>query len=210
MSRILLTSGPTRQFLDPVRYLSNASSGRMGSALAHSLVQAGHEVTIVSGPVHVDYPSEASVIDVVTTADMLAAAVEHFESCDGAIGAAAPCDYQPRQIESDKWTKDGGVRTIELVETEDVVATLGRRKRSDQWVVGFALETEDLRFRAIVKLEKKHCDLIVTNDASAIDSETNQIEVLDRRGQVVMACRGTKSQVAQRIVETIDAHLMQP
>ena len=210
MSRILLTSGPTRQFLDPVRYLSNASSGRMGAALAHSLIQSGHEVTIVSGPVRVEYPSAASVIDVVTTADMLAAAVDHFQRCDGAIGAAAPCDYQPRQIESDKWTKDGGVRTIELVETEDVVATLGRRKRSDQWVVGFALETEDLRFRAIVKLEKKHCDLIVTNDASAIDSETNQIEILDRHGRVVMACQGTKTQVAERIVQTIDTHLIQP
>ena len=207
MARVLLTSGPTRQYLDPVRYLTNASSGRMGSALASALIDAGHEVVIVSGPVAVKYPAAARVHWVVTTDEMLHRCDELFGDCDGAIGAAAPCDYRPTKVSESKIAKDGRPLTVELIETPDVIATLGQRKRDDQWVVGFALETDDHRFRATVKLERKHCDLIVSNDPTAIDSETNRIEVLDRDGRVVATSEGPKADVAGVIVREIDRRL---
>lgn len=203
MAKILITSGPTRQYLDPVRYLTNASSGRMGAALAAACIERGHEVVIVSGPVAVTYPVSATVIPVVTTDEMLAAASQQFTGCDVAIGAAAPCDYQPQQVASQKIAKTGQPLTIELIETRDVVATLGQSKRPDQRVIGFALETDDRRFRAIVKLEKKHCDLIVSNGPDAIDSTDNQVEILAADGTLVEAIAGSKESVADRIIEVI-------
>jgi phosphopantothenoylcysteine decarboxylase/phosphopantothenate--cysteine ligase len=208
VARILITSGPTRQFLDPVRYITNASSGRMGAALAAAALDQGHEVVIVSGPVIVEYPSGAELISVMTTDEMLDAAVKEFCRCDGAVGAAAPCDYMPRIVQSQKISKTGGPLTVELIETPDVVATLGQSKRPDQWVVGFALETEDQRFRATVKLEKKHCDLMVSNGPSAIDANDNHVEVLDRSGQVLAQIDGNKPFVAKRILEEIGDRLI--
>ena len=125
MPRILITSGPTRQYLDPVRYLTNASSGRMGCALADAALGLGHEVVIVSGPVEVDYPAGARVVPVVSTEEMLAAAACEFEHCDGLIAAAAPCDYRPERVEDHKIAKTGQPLELHLIETEDVAATLG-------------------------------------------------------------------------------------
>src|SRR5688500_10517055 len=107
MARILITSGPTRQFLDPVRYLTNASSGRMGRALAEAALALGHKVVVVSGPVNLEYPASAEVRWVVTTDDLLAACQEIFPACDGVIGAAAPCDYRPVRVEERKIAKTG-------------------------------------------------------------------------------------------------------
>jgi len=210
VAKILITSGPTRQYLDPVRYLTNGSSGRMGSALAQAACAAKHEVVVISGPVSVEYPAEARVIPVLTTAEMLAAACEHFADCDGAIGAAAPCDYQPRRIEPQKISKNGDSLKLELIETPDVIATLGQRKRPGQWVVGFALETEDRRFRAIVKLERKHCDLMVSNGPEAIDADCNQVELLDPQGAVLSTIAGTKAEVARQLIEAIGERLIIP
>lgn len=207
MSRILITSGPTRQYLDPVRYLTNASSGRMGSALASAAILQQHQVVIVSGPVGVTYPAEAEIIHVETTDEMLDASIAAFETCDGAIGAAAPCDYMPRYIQTQKIAKTGGTLQLELIETADVVATLGQRKRQDQWVVGFALETEDRRFRATVKLQKKCCDWIVSNGPGAIDSDQNDIELLNRHGDVILTVQGTKEQVAAELMKKISEQL---
>ncbi len=208
VARILITSGATRQYLDPVRYLTNASSGRMGAALATAALRLGHEVVIVSGPCSAEYPVGAEVISVVTTDEMLQAAVETFKHCDGAIGAAAPCDYMPRIVHTQKIAKTGGPLTLELIETKDVVATLGQCKRGDQWVVGFALETEDHRFRAIVKLEKKHCDLMVSNGPAAIDSLDNDVELLDHDGGVIAKISGSKSKVASELLQEIDRRLI--
>lgn len=201
--KVLITSGPTRQYIDPVRYLSNASSGRMGSCLAKALIDRGHEVVIVSGPVVVEYPREATVIPVVSTEEMLAAAEGEFESCDGMIGAAAPCDYRPQVVSENKIKKSGDIIRLELVETPDVVATLGQAKRDDQWTVGFALETEDAHFRAIAKLHRKNCDLVVLNGVAAIDSANNSVEVFNRSDQIVLAATGSKAEVAGRIVSII-------
>jgi phosphopantothenoylcysteine decarboxylase / phosphopantothenate---cysteine ligase len=204
MAKILITSGPTRQYLDPVRYLTNASSGRMGSSLAASALAAGHQVTIVSGPVSVQYPAQAQVIEVVTTDQMLEKVVELFPRFDGLIGAAAPCDYQPRRIAAEKITKDGRPLQLELIETPDVVATAAATKSSHQWVVGFALETEDQRFRAIVKMQKKCCDLMVSNGPAAIDSETNDVEIIAANGVTVAHASGTKREVADAIISAVD------
>jgi len=208
MARILITSGPTRQYLDPVRYLTNASSGRMGKALTEAALALGHEVVVVSGPVDVDYPPEACVVPVVSTEEMLAAATREFETCDGLIGAAAPCDYRPIRIESHKIAKTGQPLELSLMETDDVVATLGERK-GDRWVVGFALETEDHRLRALAKLERKHCDLVVLNGAAAIASPNNVAEILAPNGAVLAKFTGPKEEVAAGILELIDRRLIQ-
>ncbi|MFV1966240.1 MAG: phosphopantothenoylcysteine decarboxylase [Pirellulaceae bacterium] len=208
MARILITSGPTRQYLDPVRYLTNASSGRMGRALARAALQLGHRVTVISGPVSVKYPEQAELIRVVSTEEMLAAARRMFPDCDGVIGAAAPCDYRPVRVASQKIAKTGDPLMLKLIETPDVVATLGANKRTDQWVVGFALETEDQRFRALTKLEKKSCDLIVLNGPTAMDSADNEVEILDRQGQVVYRFAGSKDRVAEGIVRIVHEHLV--
>lgn len=207
MARILITSGPTRQFLDPVRYLTNASSGRMGAALAQAALTLGHEVVVVSGPVDVSYPDAATVLPVVSTEEMLACAKEAFENCDGLIGAAAPCDYRPRRVEPGKIAKTGESLLLELVETDDVVATLGAAK-GERWVVGFALETEDHRLRALAKLERKCCDLIVSNSVEAMDALDNQVEILNSAGAILKQISGTKAIVAADIMAVVQQRLV--
>jgi phosphopantothenoylcysteine decarboxylase/phosphopantothenate--cysteine ligase len=208
MAKILVTSGPTRQHLDPVRYLTNASSGRMGAALAEAAMALGHEVVIVSGPVEIEYPDGPEVVKIVSTEELLAESRRLFSNCDGLIAAAAPCDYRPRRVEPHKIAKTGEPLVLHLEETPDVAATLGAGKQPDQWTVGFALETEDRRFRALAKLERKACDLIVSNGPQAIDSEENQVEVIDRSGNVVVALAGPKPDVAHGIMEVIEARLI--
>lgn len=207
MARILITSGPTRQYLDPVRYLTNASSGRMGKALAEAVLALGHEVVIVTGPVEVDYPAAARVVAVISTEDMLAAASREFETCDGLIGAAAPCDYRPVRVEDHKIAKTGRPVDLHLIETDDVVATLGAHK-GNRWVVGFALETEDHRLRALAKLERKHCDLVVSNGAEAISALDNNVEIIAPDGAVLAALSGSKEQVARDILALINDRLI--
>jgi phosphopantothenoylcysteine decarboxylase/phosphopantothenate--cysteine ligase len=209
MARILITSGPTRQYLDPVRYLTNASSGRMGRALAEAAIALGHEVVVITGPVEVEYSQEATVVAVVSTEEMLAAAAMEFERCDGLIGAAAPCDYRPVRVESHKIAKTGQPIDLHLVETDDVVATLGQRK-GNRWVVGFALETEDHRLRALAKLEKKFCDLMVSNGPQAISALDNEVEIITPAGDVIASIAGTKEDVAARILAIIEDRLIRP
>ena len=208
MARILITSGPTRQYLDPVRYLTNASSGRMGCELAREAKKLGHEVVVVSGPVEVSYPAGVEVIDVVTTQEMLRESIKLFDDCDGVIGAAAPCDYKPEQIADEKLSKTGEGITLHLIETADVLATLGQSARDDQWAVAFALETTDARFRAITKLERKSCDLIVLNGPAAMNSETNEVEIINPEGDVVAEYAGDKSTVAHGILNEIQQRLI--
>jgi phosphopantothenoylcysteine decarboxylase/phosphopantothenate--cysteine ligase len=210
MARILITSGPTRQYLDPVRYLTNGSSGRMGKALAEAALALGHEVIVVSGPVSVEYPARAVIHPIISTEDLLAACQELFPTCEGVIGAAAPCDYRPLRVEEHKIAKTGQPLVLNLIETPDVMATLGAAKRPGQWLVGFALETDDQRFRALTKMIRKSCDLMVLNAPSAIDSADNQVELLDKSGAVVAAIAGSKETVARGILKTIQELLIKP
>lgn len=208
MAHIVITSGPTRQYLDPVRYLTNASSGRMGASLVQAALDCGHKVTVVSGPVSVEYPAEAKVVWVTTTQEMLDATRIAFSTADGLIGAAAPCDYMPEQVQTSKLQKTGIGITLHLKETPDIVATLAANKQPSQWVVAFALETEDVRFRAIVKLSRKACDMIVSNSAQAMNSEDNSVEVILRGGTVLDQLYGPKPLVAAGILRLIDKHLI--
>lgn len=222
MAKILITSGPTRQYLDPIRYLTNASSGRMGAALAQAALDAGFEVVVVSGPVDVKYPDGAQVVDVVSTEEMRTAAMQLYPECVGAIGAAAPCDYRPVAVLSDKMSKNDFIRTPEangelllrLRETPDVMASLGATKREfspdptapfGQWLVAFALETSDRRVRALQKLQRKHCDLIVVNDPTSINGTTSNVEILDATGETLAQISGDKTDVARRLIAEIQA-----
>jgi len=207
MPRILITSGPTRQYIDPVRFLTNASSGRMGAALAAAALNLGHEVIVISGPVEVAYPAAATLLSVVSTEEMLRCAKETFADCEGLIGAAAPCDYRPMRVEPSKISKTGEPLFLKLIETDDVVATLGAAK-GDRWVVGFALETEDHRLRALAKLERKHCDLMVSNGVEAIDSHENRVEILAPDGKVLSTAEGSKTSVAEKILSVVQQRLI--
>lgn len=208
MARILITSGPTRQYLDPVRYLTNASSGRMGAALAEAALELGHEIVVVTGPVEISYPARAAVVPVISTEEMMAAARQVFADCDGLIGAAAPCDYRPVRVEPSKIAKTGEPLHLNLIETDDIVATLGAEKGA-RWVVGFALETEDHRLRALAKLERKQCDLMVSNGVEAMHSLDNQVEILDSAGNVLKQVSGSKLAVAREILAVIAERLIQ-
>ncbi len=209
MVRILITSGPTRQYLDPVRYLTNASSGRMGKALAEAALALGHEVVIVSGPVDITYPADATVREVVSTEEMLEVARAEFASCDGLIGSAAPCDYRPVRVEPSKISKTGEPLLLQLIETDDGVATLGAKKKSGQWVVGFALETEDRHLRALVKLERKSCDLMVSNGPEAMHSLENHVEIIDPSGNILQTLSGLKEDVSHGILAVIQERLIE-
>ena len=203
--RILITSGPTREYLDPVRYLSNASSGKMGAALAKAALKAGFEVTVISGPVACDYPQESNIIPVTTTEEMLHACLQGFPECIGAIGAAAPCDYRPKNVSVEKIKKnDHSPLTLEFVETPDIFAELGKIKRPDQWLVPFALETEkNANSHALDKLRRKNGDLVILNGPQAMLQDQIEVEIIDRTGETVATFDGPKESVAVQIMHAI-------
>lgn len=204
MTRLLVTSGPTREYLDPVRFLTNASSGRMGQALAQAAIEAGWDVVVVSGPVEVEYPAKAHVVRVVTTQEMLQACLNEFPRCHGAIAAAAPCDYRPRDFSTQKISKTGQPLTLVLEETPDILAALAAR-RTHQWLVGFALETSDHRQRALAKLTRKGCDLIVVNGPEAMHGTHTSIELLNRRGEVLLSLAADKLTAARALIGRLPA-----
>lgn len=182
----------------------------MGTALAAAALAAGHEVIVVSGPVEVAYPDGATVIAINTTDEMLAAAEREFPACDGLIGVAAPCDYRPIKVEPHKIHKTGEPLVLHLIETPDIVATLGSGRRADQWAVGFALETEDERYRAITKMQKKSCDMMVLNGPAAMNSTENRVEILSKTGVVLADFAGPKTTVAAQIFALIERELIVP
>lgn len=204
--RILITAGPTREYLDDVRYLSNASSGKMGYALAQAALEAGHQVVLVTGPVDLKPPVGCDMRPVVTTEQMREACVAAFPGCDGVIAAAAVCDYKPRQKTSGKMTKTGQPISIELIETDDVLAELGA-SRGSRWVVGFALEAENARENALQKLRAKNCDAVVLNGPQAIGSETNDVVLLGRQGETLAQWSGGKNGIAQSLIAWIGTNL---
>ncbi|MBL4883423.1 MAG: phosphopantothenoylcysteine decarboxylase, partial [Planctomycetaceae bacterium] len=155
--RIIVTAGPTREYLDDVRYISNASSGRMGYAIAQAILDAGHEAILVSGPVSLSPPVGAEFHAVESTDQMMEVCQELFPRCDGVIAAAAVCDYKPHTRISGKMSKTGEPISLDMIETDDVLAALGRAKDS-HWILGFALEAQNERENALQKLRRKNCD----------------------------------------------------
>jgi phosphopantothenoylcysteine decarboxylase/phosphopantothenate--cysteine ligase len=207
--RILITAGPTREYVDDVRFLSNASSGRMGYAIAAAALAAGHAVELVTGPVELTPPPGCSVHRIETTDQLRETCLRIFPSCDGVIATAAVCDYRPLQRVSGKITKTGQPIVLELVETSDVLAELGAA-REHRWVVGFALESQDPRNNAMRKLRMKHCNCIVLNNTSAIGSPNNHVEVLSPDADTMAEFQGSKEQVATSLLELIQTRIAVP
>src|SRR5919112_778712 len=162
---VLLTAGPTYEPLDPVRFLGNRSTGKMGYALAEAFAARGADVTLVSGPSSLPDPScpRIRMVRVETAAEMFAAAAAVAEQADVWVFAAAVADYRPAHVATEKIKKSGDTLTLELVKNVDIAATLGQRKRPEQFAVGFALETTNELAHAQDKLHRKHFDLIVLN-----------------------------------------------
>jgi phosphopantothenoylcysteine decarboxylase/phosphopantothenate--cysteine ligase len=208
MARILLTAGPTRAYIDDVRFLTNASSGRMAAAIAQAALAAGHQVTIVSGPVQLRYPTAARVIPVITTREMLDASLTELPSVQGVVAAAAPCDFEPVRRVAGKIPRQGDGLSLKLAPTPDVIATLARKSGPRQWFVAFALEPGADPRRAFQKIEAKRCDLIVVNDVTAIEGTRTAVTVYDRSHASVGSKAGTKRAVATWLIRLFATRLM--
>jgi phosphopantothenoylcysteine decarboxylase/phosphopantothenate--cysteine ligase len=184
--RVLVTAGPTREPLDPVRYLSNHSSGKMGVAIAAAAWRRGADVTLVAGPLAVPLPVGVVVQDVQSTQQMHDAVAQHAGSADLVVMAAAPADYRAAGIAQGKLRKTGQPRMLELHETEDILGSTQRLRKPGSTWIGFALETDDLIANASKKLERKGLDLIVLNDANepgaGFGVDTNRVTFLARSG----------------------------
>ena len=203
--RVMVTAGPSREALDPVRYISNRSSGKMGYAIAQAAQKRGAEVTLLSGPVAIEAPQGVKLVPFTTTQELLDRASELAQEQDLLIQAAAPADYRAKEIAPQKIKKQGGEpMTFTLVENPDVAATLGKAKRSGQVFVGFAAETNDVLAHARDKLARKNLDMIVANDVTrpgaGFDVDTNIVTLITKDGQEALPMM-SKAEVAQQILD---------
>lgn len=203
--RYLITAGPTHEPIDDVRFLGNYSSGRMGFALAAAAVASGHEVVLVHGPVCLEPPPGLhELVSIQSAAELHEATVGRFDGADITVMAAAVADFTPRRRLAGKHERKGDGLKLELVSTEDTCAALGRRRRTDQLLVGFALEPSDPEHeRALGKLRRKGCNLLVANRPSNLGSEAGEVTLLDGDG-VVWGMQGTKAELATRLTATFD------
>ncbi|AOE88161.1 bifunctional phosphopantothenoylcysteine decarboxylase/phosphopantothenate--cysteine ligase CoaBC [Pseudomonas sp. TCU-HL1] len=211
---VLITAGPTQENIDPVRYITNHSSGKMGFALAEAAVEAGAKVTLITGPVHLPTPDRVNRIDVVSARDMLAAC-EAAMPCDLLIAAAAVADYRPEVVAQHKMKKDptsGEGLLLQLVRNPDILATLASRP-DRPFSVGFAAETENLLEYASRKLKDKNLDLIVANDVAnptiGFNSEENAITVIDRELAQTSFAQTSKGKIARQLITFIADRLNQ-
>ncbi|GAA4444010.1 bifunctional phosphopantothenoylcysteine decarboxylase/phosphopantothenate--cysteine ligase CoaBC [Ravibacter arvi] len=205
--KVLITAGPTQEDLDPVRFISNHSSGKMGYALAKAFSNAGCEVTVIAGPVKLAAPEVSEFVPVRSAREMYEATVSRFEKFDLIIFAAAVADYAPAHKAPEKIKKDGDTLSLDLVKTIDIAATIGRSRLSHQLLMGFALETQHELENAKAKLAKKNFDFVVLNslkDAGAgFGHETNKIRVIDREQNVTTFDLKPKNEVANDLLEII-------
>lgn len=210
--KVMITAGPTYEKIDPVRFIGNYSSGKMGFAIAEACARAGAEVTLIAGPVSLTTTHPAiKRIDVESAEQMYAAAVENFAHSDAAIMCAAVADYRPKSCCNEKMKRKADDMTIELTPNRDIAAALGAIKRNDQCLVGFALETNDEQANAQGKLERKNLDFIVLNSlqnpGAGFRHDTNQVSIIERNGrQTDYPCK-PKSQVADDIVALLAQYL---
>lgn len=204
----LITAGPTREALDPVRFLSNRSSGRMGFAIAAAAVAAGHTVTLIAGPVALGTPPGVERVDVVSAQEMYAAVQAHLPRAQAAVFSAAVADYRPAQVAGQKIKKSAERLTLELERTPDILGAVRRVFGWEGVLSGFAAETEHVLEHARAKLERKGCDLMVANDVSqpgiGFDSEENAVTLLFAGGGTESLPRMSKTAVAERIVAAVE------
>lgn len=205
--KALVTAGPTYEAIDPVRFIGNHSSGKMGFAIATCLAALGAEVTLISGPTAEKNDANIKRINVVSAADMLVACTTHFSDSDITVMSAAVADYTPVEIAAQKIKKSESVFNISLKKTTDILAKLGELKRKDQLLVGFALETEQEEMYAQQKLQRKNLDLIVLNSlndkGAGFKSDTNKITIFNRALQKITFELKSKQEVAQDICAEI-------
>ncbi|HEX4084938.1 MAG TPA: phosphopantothenoylcysteine decarboxylase [Chthoniobacteraceae bacterium] len=204
--RFLITAGPTREAIDPVRFISNRSSGKMGYALAAAALEAGHAVTLISGPVCIA-PPQGAELRRVTTADEMAAAVQACvdAGCDALVMCAAVADFKPREVRARKIKKHDGLASIELIPTRDILATLTFPHDHPVIVAGFAAESDDLAKNAQKKLREKRCDFICANDITRMntgfDADENEVTIFFRDGSQRHLARDSKQNIAHEIVK---------
>ena len=204
---VLVTAGPTREPIDPVRFVSNRSSGKMGYAVAAALVRRGARVTLVSGPTSLQTPYGVERIDVETAAEMAAEVAKRFPRCDALWMVAAVADYRPARVVPRKLAKSEGPFEIAWVPTEDILAAAGAKRKKKQILVGFAAETGDPVAKARAKLRHKNLDFIVGNDVArpdgGFDAETNAVTLIGRKGRPARLALAPKTEIAERLVALV-------
>jgi len=202
--RFLITAGPTREPIDPVRYISNRSSGKMGYAIAEAALEAGHDVILISGPVNLDPPPGVRAVSILTSDEMYDAVHRHMRDCDLLVMCAAVADYKAQEVFATKIKKRAEHLALDLILTRDILASLPNEDRQFL-VVGFAAETNDVEENAAKKLREKNCDIIVANDISSVDSgmesDTNEVTILFRNGEKKKISRGPKKNIARELVK---------
>ena len=198
----LITAGPTREPIDPVRYISNRSSGKMGYAIAEAALDVGHDVILISGPVNLARPRNAKVIYVSTSDEMFDAVHQHADDANVCVLCAAVADYKPAQVSPVKIKKRATQLSLELIPTRDILDSLGRLQDRKFLLVGFAAETNHLEANATKKLREKNCDIIVANDARvAMESDESELLILFRDGDTKKISRAPKKFLARELVK---------
>jgi phosphopantothenoylcysteine decarboxylase/phosphopantothenate--cysteine ligase len=203
---LLITAGPTQEALDPIRYVSNRSSGKMGYAIAEAAARRGAEVVLISGPVNLPAPGNVTRIQVRTAEEMRRAVLEHMDEASIIIKAAAVADYYLSKVPQQKLKKTATRLSLELDPTPDILAEVGQRK-GDRLLIGFAAETENLLEEARRKMNAKKCDMLVANlvnrEGLGFESDQNEVEIISRSGQIVHAGPAGKKEIAERILDQV-------
>jgi phosphopantothenoylcysteine decarboxylase/phosphopantothenate--cysteine ligase len=198
----LITAGPTREPIDPIRYITNRSSGKMGYAIAEAALDAGHNVILISGPVNLAPPRDAKFISVSTSDEMFGAVHQHAGSSDVCVLCAAVADYKPAEVSPVKIKKCAAQVSLELVPTCDILQSLGLQGDRKFLLIGFAAETDHLEANAVKKLREKNCDIIVANDARiAMETDENELLILFRDGETKKISRSSKKNLARELVK---------
>lgn len=200
----LITAGGTREYIDPVRFISNASSGKMGYALAQAAIKAGHKVTLVTAPTFLTPPKGAKVVSVETSGEMFKAVKTNFVKCDCLIMAAAVSDYTPEKISKTKIKKNDSDLIIKLKPTVDILKWAGKNKKKSQFIAGFALEDKNLRKNAEEKLKSKNLDMIIANKPCAITADRSAIEIKQPGKKWGKLLKADKSKTAVHIIKMIE------
>ena len=202
----LISAGPTREWLDPVRFISNPSSGKMGYALANAAQAKGFKVTLVSGPVTLPCPTGVERIMVNTAVEMNEVMSQHYPTSSLTIMTAAVCDHRPKVFHEQKIKKDKVSESIELVSNPDILLNLGRHKRMDQILVGFAAETENHIAHAKIKLQQKNLDWIAVNNVSGnqgFESDDNELTLISNHKQSIIFEKEDKISLAKKILDLV-------
>ena len=202
--KILISAGPTREKIDPVRYISNRSSGKRGYAIAQAALKMGHSVTLVSGPVNLTPPENVRFFNVISAAEMAEVIHRQAVDADVVIMAAAVADYRPVNPFDSKMKKLPGNLSLQLERTEDILATLGKNKRPSQILIGFAAETDDLEENALGKLQRKNLDWIAANSVSdGFGTDTNTLTLYSKNNDKIKLPMNSKEVIAEMLLKTV-------